>query len=61
MDPKQLAAIALDLISQVSGKYDDQSISAVGACRQFLHGIRTGKLVVGAPQPEVPSAPEKPE
>jgi CHASE2 domain-containing sensor protein len=61
MDPRQAASIALDLIAQVSSKCDDQSIATIVACRQFLHAIRTGKLVVGAPTPEQPpEIPEKP-
>ncbi len=47
----QLAKIALSLIDQVRGPYDDQNLQAVLQTKDMLRKIAAGVLVVAAPKP----------
>lgn len=54
----QLANVALDMVSQVSVKGDEQSLMTVLAVRQMLTGIAKGELMVGpvqAPERKLPA------
>ncbi len=47
----QLAKIALALIDQVRGPYDDQNLQAVLQTKAMLRQIASGELVVSPPKP----------
>lgn len=47
----QLAKIALALIDQVRGPYDDQNLQAVLQTKDMLRKIAAGQLVVAPPVP----------
>ncbi len=46
----QFAKIALSLIDQVRGPYDDQNMAAVMQTKNFLKQIASGQLIVSAPK-----------
>ncbi len=48
----QFAKIALSLIDQVRGPYDDQNMAAVMQTKNFLKQIASGQLIVSAPKPK---------
>jgi len=48
----QFAKVALSLIDQVRGPYDDQNMQAVLQTKNFLKQIANGQLVVTAPKPK---------
>lgn len=56
----QFAKVALALIDQVRGPYDDQNIQAVIGTKNFLRQIVAGHLLVVAP-PKLEPAPEQPK
>lgn len=49
MQYKDLAKVALDMVSQVSVKCDDTSLEVGRRVRAMLAEIATGRLVVGTP------------
>lgn len=49
---QQFANIALSLIDQVRGPYDDQSLQAVMQTKQWLRQIENGQLLVQPPKQE---------
>lgn len=55
---EQLAKIALSLIDQVRGPYDDQNLQAVLQTKDMLRKIAAGALVVSAPKPSKRKAEE---
>jgi hypothetical protein len=54
------AKIALALIDQVRGPYDDQNLQAVMQTKDMLRRIVTGELVV-APRPKLDATPQESE
>jgi hypothetical protein len=55
----QHAKIALALIDQVRGPYDDQNLQAVLQTKDMLRKIAAGQLRVISPEaPKVPKAPK---
>ncbi len=55
---QQLAKIALSLIDQVRGPYDDQNMQAVLQTKAMLRQIASGELVVSPPKPPKQAKPK---
>ncbi len=52
------AKIALSLIDQVRGPYDDQNLQAVLQTKDMLRKIASGTLVVSPPKPPKQAKPK---
>lgn len=55
---QQLAKIALELIAQVRGPYDDQNMNAVLQTKRMLHQIAEGQLLLVPPKPKKVKEPK---
>jgi hypothetical protein len=55
---QQLAKVALELIAQVRGPYDDQNLNAVLQTKRMLQQIAAGQLLVVPPKPKKVKEPQ---